>query len=356
MKKILSVFLLVLAAFGLFACKSQEGNSKEPSAESDWHNTIEYEGSFFVNEKLKVLYALDRGVITLWDNGGNGEVMQTVKYDTSVADAIERIEKKDINADGNCDIRIIYSEDEKGARYTLFLWSDVVKGFVECTPYKEITDPVHDSEAGTVTGVWDKGAFGTVTKMFAFNESSGMDIMSTTVSDPEGTAILIAGSFSEGEPAAYDWKPVINGEECVYSYACVVGGEPVTYIAGTEDSDWYIDIGALGFFRPVLEANDGSIYVGEYMEEAQTAVELAAVMKGAGSAYITGMIDGTVNGNEAYMYTVVTDKGDTVYAAYDSMGFWYYSENGETFVKVLTSTGEIIGEGESEFAVAEEEQ
>ncbi|MBQ4066993.1 MAG: hypothetical protein IJD22_05050 [Clostridia bacterium] len=357
MKKALLILLSLVAALSLFACKGDTDSTDKPSAEGDWRNTVEYEGSFFVNEKLRLLYALDRGVITLWDNGGNGEVMQKISYDTSVADAIERIEKKDFSGDGNCDLRIIYAESDAGTRYNLFLWSEVTKGFVDCSPYREIINPVHDSETNNVTAVWDKGAFGTVTRVYSFNESSGMDTVSTTVSDPDGIAAMIAGSYSSAEPVACGWIPEIKGKECKYYYACIVDGKPVTYIGGTEDSEWFVDLGAIGFFRPVVQNEDGDLEIGEYIDKkAQTAAELAVTKTGSESAVVIAMDIGSIDGNEAYLYTVNTVDGVKVYIACDSLDFWYYSENGEKYIKVLTSTGEAIGEGEYEFAVAEEEQ
>ena len=133
MKKMLFAMAAVLVAICLASCGA-EGKTEEETTQQkeDWRNTIEYEGSFFVNEGKKMLYALDKGSITIWDNAGEGTALQVIKYDTSVSDAIERIEKEDYNGDENTDIRIIYSESEKGTRYNLYLWSDKAGRFVEC--------------------------------------------------------------------------------------------------------------------------------------------------------------------------------------------------------------------------------
>jgi len=102
MKKICILALVFAAVLCLFSCNEAKGEPVVTTGKvTDWRNTIEYEGSFFVNKDRKMLYALDMGKITLWDNEGSGAPFQELKYDTSVADAIESIEKEDFNADGN---------------------------------------------------------------------------------------------------------------------------------------------------------------------------------------------------------------------------------------------------------------
>ena len=203
MKKIFTVLISLLAAIVLVSCSGESEKTEETTKKSDWRNTIEYEGAFFVNESTRLFYAFDKGSITLWDSAGNGEVLQVIDYDTTVSDAIERIEKEDIDKDSNCDIRIVYSEGEEGTRYTLWLWSAVTGKFAECRLYNKIVDPVFDPETGNIIGVDDKGVFGKVTKKYAFNDSSGLDEVSCEISDPLAVAQAVNGATVAGtlEPA-----------------------------------------------------------------------------------------------------------------------------------------------------------
>ncbi len=67
MKKFLLAAIAVVAALCLFSCGGDGKKEEETTVKTDWRNTIEYEGAFFVNESKRVLYALDTGSITQVD-------------------------------------------------------------------------------------------------------------------------------------------------------------------------------------------------------------------------------------------------------------------------------------------------
>ncbi len=353
MKKIISVLLVLFALFILASCTTDD----EPAVttgNTDWRNTIEYEGAFYVNEKTRVLYAFDKGSITLWDNAGSGNVLQTIEYDTSVADAVERIEKEDINGDGNCDIRVIYSESEEGTRYNLFLWSEKTGRFAPCRIYSEITDPVIEENTGYVIGVWDMAPFGIVTKKYEFNENCGLDLVESIVSEPQKTAVTIATTFDDSvvsvSPAS--GKATIEGETCDAFVANTVA-KTVAYITYTADGRWYMDKGCFGFYREVL-AEDGNIVFGDYLGECKSAQVLAEVITGK-SVEIHSATAGEIDGQSAKCYVMITSEGESVYLAGDKRGFWYLAEDAENYIKVNASTGVAVGDETYSFAVSEEE-
>lgn len=351
MKKIIIAFLALFAALCLFSCTSEGGAEEETTAKSDWRNTIEYESSFFVNESKKMLYALDKGSITLWDNAGDGKALQVIEYDTSVADAIERIEKEDFNNDGNSDIRIIYSESEKGKRYNLFLWSEKAGRFVECQLYNTITDPVWDSETGNIVGVVDKGVFGTVTTNYAFNESSGLDVVSVAVGDLEGVASLVCASVGGDRIERIVNSFAVNDIPCngFYVYS---SDKRIAYIAYTAEYSWFVDEGCCGLYREVGE-KDNAVVLGDYVGAAKHAYDLVKLIKGEG-AKLTGMTLGVIRDLPAERFGGVDEEGNRFAVVTDDKGLWYYSEDGTTFVQVLSGTGEIAGEEEYQFAVPTE--
>ncbi len=352
MKKIAVILIAVLMSIGLVACSGESEKTEETTKESDWRNTIEYEGAFFVNENTRLFYAFDKGSITLWDSAGSGEVLQVIEYDTTVSDAIERIEKEDFDADSNCDIRIIYSESEEGTRYSLWLWSTVTGKFAECRLYNSITDPIFDPETGNIVGVEDKGVFGTVTKRYAFNDTSGLDEISCEMSDPASVAEAVNSATVEGTLQPAEGTAVIENVECSV-YIAYSGSETIAYIAHTPDSKWYIDNGCLGFYRAVKD-EEGAIVVGDYVDEAATVGEIAKKLSETGFE-IKYIASGLLGDSEVSYYCVVFVDGKTVYLAKGENGFWYLSEDGATYKQVSVSTGEYVSEEELEFATPEEE-
>lgn len=350
MKRIIAIMLLCLAAASLFACGESKKKEEDTTAKADWRNTVEYEGAFYVNEKLRVLYAFDTGSITLWDNGGNGTVLQTIKYDTTVSDAIERIEKEDFNNDGNRDIRIIYSESEEGVRYSLFLWSEKTGHFAECNLYNEITDPVIDPDTGHVINVLDKGIFGTVTKEYAFNESSGLDEVSCTIAEADKVALAVADETLGGVARRSEGSATIDGVDCP-AYIVSKDGKDIAYMCHTPDSVWYVDYDRLGFYR-LAEEKDGAVVLTEYTGEGGVAQDIAYAVKGCDIDIISYTL-GEIEGADATAYALRTKEGESLWLVTDERGYWYFSEDGETYLRVSAATGEAAGPEKYEFAIAD---
>ncbi|MBR6650758.1 MAG: hypothetical protein IKL36_05030, partial [Clostridia bacterium] len=78
MKKKITLLLAILLMLNITGCKDDVDTPEETKKPNDWRNTIEYEGNFYVNSETKLLYALDKGTITLWDNAGEGDVLQVL--------------------------------------------------------------------------------------------------------------------------------------------------------------------------------------------------------------------------------------------------------------------------------------
>ena len=343
------MLLACVTVLSLAACGGEKEAETTDSLKTDWRNTIEYEGSFYVNKSIKVLYALDKGTITIWDNAGNGNSLQTINYNTGVADAIERIEKKDFNNDGNCDIRIIYSESEKGNRYNLFLWSENTGRFAECRLYNEITDPIVEKETGYVIGVFDNGYLGVVTTRYSFNENCGLDVVDIEFSNPQGVVTTIATTFLSAEKLIVvpgKGNATIDDVVCT-TYIVNDGSKDVAYVSYTEAARWYIDRGCHGFYREVL-AEDGSLVLGKYEGEYNGCHSLATLIKGE-DCMITEALSGIINGEAATKFTLLSESGESVLLVNDKRGYWYLSENGETYVQVNGSTGVKVNDDEHTF-------
>ena len=355
MKRISLLLVLVLSALMLFSCGGDKKNEEETKKETDWRNTIESEGSFFVNEKIRLFYALDTGRITLWDAGGDGSVLQTIEYDTTVSDAIERIEKEDFNGDGYKDIRIYYYEGEEGTRYRLWLWGDRAGKYSECRLYSSIYDPAYDPEAKTVTGIEDLGAFGKLTRVYAFNETLGLDVVSVTIDDPQKIASDIAASTVGGTVRPAEGTAKVNEVECS-AYVVSESGTDIAFIAHTEESEWFVDVGCLGFYKSVVE-KDGAILLSDYVGIAGVCMDMCEKMTGERGEILTkvgGYIDENLSG---FKYVIKTQSGDQVAIVNDSGGLWYFCEDldADVYTKRSTATGEAVNEVEYWFTLPEVE-
>lgn len=347
MKRIHILLAAMIFSLLLCGCGGEDKKKEETEKPVDWRNTIEYEGAFFVNEKKRLLYALDQGSITLWDNAGDGSVLQTISYDTSVSDAIERIEKEDFNGDGNRDIRIIYSENEKGTRYNLFLWSNKTGQYAECGTYNTIIDPVYDAEKGTVSGVWDLGVFGKVTKTFAFNANCGLDTKNVKLDSPAKVAQGIADDTVGGTVKAADGQKTVNDVECKV-FMVKNGSKSIAYLAYTPDSQWYIDVGCIGLYRCV-EDSEGKAVLGKYLGDARIAVSLVETVFEK-SAQVTGSSVGVMEDVVAQAYFITLEDGEETAVARDERANWYLYD-GEFYIRVNNRTGEQIGDDIYEFSL-----
>ncbi|MBR6676813.1 MAG: hypothetical protein IKL24_05730 [Clostridia bacterium] len=350
MKRIIVFAAALMCLFALCSCgeKKPAIDTNTPSS-NDWRNTIEYEGSFFVNKELKMLYALDTGSITLWDNGGNGTPFQTLEYDTSVANAIERIETEDFSGDGNGDIRIIYSESGEGKRYTLFLWDVNTNKFAECRLYNTITDPVLNSEDNTVSGVWDLGIFGKVTRVYAFNETSGLDEVEIILHDAENVANKIAADTVGGTVTLSENYITIDNKKCTLYISSEFGAENA-YIVHSPEGEWYIDQYCFGFYRQCLDGGDGTVVLGKYVGKAGTAQHLANAIRGEDAEMVIAE-EGFINGIEATRYTMRGESGGRFAIVCDVANTWYFAESGDVFTNVHIATGVAVSDTEYVFEI-----
>lgn len=110
-RRIVLPLCLILCALLMFSCqKAEEGSETEETREKNWRDSIEYEGSFYVSDGIKYLYAVKKGKITLWDDSKDGNVKQELSYDSTAEDVADRLERIDENGDGYTDLRLIYDE------------------------------------------------------------------------------------------------------------------------------------------------------------------------------------------------------------------------------------------------------
>lgn len=343
----------MLALF-LNACSSEESAkiSTDTKKELDWRNTIEYEGSFFVDETKKLLYALDTGSITLWDNAGDGRILQTIEYDTAVPDAIERIEKEDFNGDGSCDIRIISKETATEKVYRLWLWNSLAQSYSECKHYASLVNPEISEESGYIVSTEDTGIFGVVRRELAFNDTLGLDEISSKILDPDKVAQALADEICGGEVTLTDRTTWIDKVECVI-YEAGNEAHPYGYLAFSADGTWYADDGCRGFYRALREEN-GHAVLSSYAGDAGIAAKLAGT-KGSGETTVMRLKEGFVEGRSACRYTVSTDEL-IVFVMVDSARSWYIStDSGITYIKCDMSTGASISGETYEFTLPEEE-
>lgn len=275
MKKKMTAFLALLLIFSLTSCKEETKGDTETQKPADWRNSIEYEGNFFVDSSTKLLYALDKGTITLWDNAGDGKTLQVLEYNSAEAGAIESLDIKDVNGDGSNDISTIFSENEQGEKYNLWLWSSAEKKYKEVKGYRNINNPVVSEDHTTVTGTLDRGIFGVVTSVYSFTEKLTIEETSVTVANAEVIAQNISNALAGGASVTLG-----DGVATIQSIPCSVyiaknGDVHVAFIAHTSDGSWYIDSGCVGAYKNIND-NNGVFEAGIYVDEAGEMTDVCA--------------------------------------------------------------------------------
>ena len=320
--KKIALALCIFLALPLTACgeKTKAEDTAPVKQATDWRNQIEYDGSFYVSKEIKLLYSLDKGTITLWDDSGTGEKLQTLTYDTAVADAMENLTREDINGDGYADLQTIYSETQDASCYNLWLWDADGGKYVPCAAYRLVKNPVPDPASGTVSSVLETDGFGTVRAAYQFSEDLSLELASQTVEGADAVAAEIsrtligdmAVSPSEGETT-------VNGEACT-AYTTETGA----HIAYTSDAHWYADINCLGLYRAV-EWNGTGYTLGHYMEDAGEAQDLAraAYTNGDVSVDITAKDFGFFGGRSAVQYTMEAEGVFLCKLCKPGLGGWY---------------------------------
>ncbi len=272
MKRKITALLALILALSLASCNKAQSGDEETKAPSDWRNSIEYEGNFYVNSKTKLLYALDKGTITLWDNAGNGEKLQVLDYNSAESTAIESLDIKDFNGDSSNDISTIFSENEEGKKYNLWLWDSANGKYKEVKGYRNINNPVISEDCTTVTGTLDRGIFGVVTSVYTFTDALTIEESSVTVANSEGIANDIATAFSLDNVVLGEGQAFIQSSPCTVYVA-----DDKAYIAHTSNGYWYIDIGCVGVYKAIND-NNGAYAAGFYVDEAGEIADVCAAL------------------------------------------------------------------------------
>lgn len=353
MKKALCLCFAVMAALFLASCDDggKPDDTTAAQIKTDWRNSIEYEGSFSVNSTTKLLYSLDRGTVTLWDDGGDGSILQTLKYDSSAPDAMERIEHLDVNGDGSSDLRIIYDE-ANGSRYNLWVWNKSKGQYDACSIYKDICNP-EAGENGTVLETIDKGFFGRVKKVYGFDERLTLTEISSELTGAEDTAKRIAEAFSLDKIAPTEGGVTIEMKECTAFAASDTQGASAAYLAYDSEGNWYVDMGMLGFYRVVEydEASD-TISSGDYTGESGTAQMLAEKTYG-GRLNIMSKSTGSMGGVDATRYYILNGATPCCYVVITKNGPCYISSTDENYSRINKSTAAIEDSVSEKFVLKE---
>lgn len=343
MKKIaLGLCILLMLPLAAACGKKMEAEDTAPVKQAtDWRNQIEYDGSFYVSREIKLLYSLDKGTITLWDDGGTGKKLQTLTYDTAVADAMENLIREDINGDGYADLQTVYSENQGEACYNLWLW-DVEGGkYVPCAAYRLVKNPTPDPDSGTISSVLETEGFGTVRSTYQFTETLTLKLASQTVEGADDIAAKIVHTFAgDAAVSPSDGEAEINGEACtVYTVGTGASGSGA-YIAYTPDAVWYADINCLGLYRAV-EWNGSAYTLGHYMEDAGEAQDLARAAYTAGNVKIdiTAKEEGFFGGRSAVQYTMEAEGIFLCKLCKSDLGGWYVTGDGAVYYAM--SNGEV---------------
>lgn len=287
MKKymIAMLFALSLLLF-LPSCDKSDTPPDDTTATKDWRNAIEYEGNFYVNSQTKLLYSLDRGTITLWDNSGDGSVLQELEYNSAEDGAIESLTVEDINLDGNNDMKTIYSETEAGKKYNLWLWDATNGKYVSCKGFRAVNDPVVSEDGKTVSGIEDKGIFGRIETVFSFTEDLALEQVSGIITNETEIASAVSDALLGGEPVEKTENLIeINEEKCTV-YTVGTGDSKAGYIVCSPSAFWYIDRGCVGVYKNITDSA-GTYKEGVYMGEAGETANICAELYGCDVGELT---------------------------------------------------------------------
>ncbi len=371
MKKILIALLAALPLIiFLSACDEGASTPADTQSSGDWRNKIEYEGNFYVDSSTKLLYALDRGTITLWDNAGDGEKLQTLEYNSAESGAIESLEIADVNGDGANDISTVFSENEEGTKYNLWLWNTNEGKYTECKLYRNINDPVISEDKTTVRGTLDKGIFGVVTTTYAFTETLTLDPVSTVIAGADNIAAGISAALCNGAPVSLtEGAATVQSIPCTV-YAATADGKQTAYIAHTEDASWFVDIGCVGAYR-MVDGTEGAYTAGLYVDEAGELADICAELYGCETSSLTvsritmGILESMAYDEEGNIIVPETDDGETELIGLSAQAFTFMlggkelctiakAENTSYYCYDTASTGDnyyymISAAGETEF-------
>ena len=342
MKRLTVTAALILAAACLFSCNSDKGSDSAETngTQSDWRNTVTYEGSFYVNRDTKLLYSQDKGTVTLWDNAGDGTPLQKLKYDTSYPDAMSTIEFSDINLDENNDITIVYSKSGDDVRYNLWAWNAEDKKFNEISQYKYIYNPEVSEDGTSVMGEKDLGIFGLLEMTYVFTDK-GLEVSERDVTNAGDVAQAISDKFADGLPTEKtDGVICVNDADCRIIKA-TKDGRDAAYIAYTDEGQWYFDNGCTGAYKTLSE-KDGDFALGLYADTAGEAFEVANALLGKpdGELVITDTKKGEVGEKDAVAYEFTLDGTYVCTVAKAENGVFYGTNNELAAYYVISATSE----------------
>lgn len=343
MKK--TVFAALAAALLLTSCGGGDKNPAD-TTEQDWRNRIEYEGSFYVDRETKLLYANDKGKITLWDNGGSGSVLQTVEYDTYVNDAADRVETEDFNSDGFTDLRVVYSESDEGVCYNLWLWSQKDMKFTECRPYRNILSP-ETTEDGKILGTKNGATFGKLETVYSFTDELSIEAESFGISEDLAVADSIIKLICQTPTTVEksEGHATIDGVTCPV-FNVIHEDSSEDYLAYNDKGEWLYDARCSGMYRCLVLTEKGTVDLGRYVGEAGAVQQAAEKILGELPRILLAE-KGTIADSDAVKYTLSTENGrKELYIITESGGLWYCSEDGVAY-SVLNSSDGTQGEGVS---------
>ena len=342
MKKLLLFICLVLSVLCLFSCQKggEELISGTDAAPADWRDKIAYDGSVYVNEGVKLLYSVDKGKITLWDNAGDGAPLQTLNYDTYYDKAFDTLKFEDINLDGHKDITLIYNKKDDFTLYNLWLWNQKSGSYTAIPLYRSIYDPVISEDGKSVFGKKDMGMFGVLEMTYTFCEDLSFTKTDMDIVNAEDIAAKIASQLTASSSAEKTGTTVtLNKEECTV-IAVKENGKNVAYLAYTPEGSWYIDTKCIDVFRRIGEDN-GLYTLEEYTDVPGEAYERASAIYGSKNVVITDFIRGKINACEAEAYVFQLDGSRLCTIVKAENNVWYGTEGSLQDCLVISATGDF---------------
>lgn len=334
-KKITLGFCILFVLSLVTSCSREQPEEAVTTKQTtDWRNQIEYDGSFYVSEEIKLLYSLDKGTITLWDDGGEGEMLQKLSYETTAADAMENLIREDVNGDGYVDLQTIYNDVEGEACYNLWLWSSTDGQYQACGMYRMVKNPHPDPASGSVSSQYVTEAFGTVVSTYQFTEGLELEMVSETISDADNIAAAIALALTgDGTVVPSQGEATIDEIVCaVYTVGAGVAGSGA-YIAYMPNGSWFVDIDCLGIYRAV-EWNGETYVPGHYMEEAAKVEDLALAYAPDAvysKIHIAAKEEGKFGRSNAVQYTVESDGAALCLLCNVGQSDWYICTDGVSY-------------------------
>ncbi len=355
-RKLSAIICLALSALCLFSCKGDGGeelSSQTDVAPADWRNTIAYDGSVYVNGETKILYSIDKGTITVWDNSGDGTPLQTLNYDTYYDKAYDTLEFADINKDGSKDITIVYSNKEDAKLYNLWLWSTEKGAFTSVPLYKTVYNPVVSEDGKTVSGKKDMGMLGILEMTYTIGEDLSFTQTGLDISNASDIASDIAEQFGLGSAVERTSSSGITLNDTLCSVFAVKGEESnAAYIAYSPDGQWFIDTACIDVFRQV-EVSEEKYIMGLYCDTAGEAFDRASAMYSFGTSelFITKHVHGHVGSREAEAFTFETAGGTLCTLLQAEDGVWYGTETNlkECYIVSNAGTFEYVKDRTFEF-------